>query len=262
MLISVLIISATMVSIASNFFRTSPIIKLMSDAAFKASKRLIRDFGEVERLEVSRKSVRDFVSSADLKSEQTIIHELLGARPNFSILSEESGKIEGKEANDCFVIDPLDGTINFLRGIQSWCISIAYVSNGVTQAGIVYDPLKNEMFLAEKGKGAFLNGRRIRASRLKELEDSLVVSSRLEQDKLGKISDACVGIRKIGSIALSLCYTAAGHFDAFVSNKNLKKWDIAAGTLIAQEAGCALRTANNYIVSNVDLIEKFDNLLK
>lgn len=251
-----------MVNIASNFFRTSPIIKLMSDAAFKASKRLVRDFGEVERLEVSRKSVKDFVSTADLKSEQTIIHELLGARPDFSILSEESGRIEGKQSQEYFVIDPLDGTVNFLRGIQSWCISIAYVSKGITEAGVVFDPLKNEMFLAEKGKGAFLNGRRLRASRLKDLDDSLVVSSRLEQEKLGKLSEACVGIRKMGSIALSLCYTAAGHFDAFIANKNMKKWDIAAGTLIAQEAGCALRTENNYIVSNVDLIEKFDDLLK
>lgn len=250
-----------MVDIASNFFRMSPIIKLMADAAFKSSKRLIRDFGEVERLQVSRKSVKDFVSTADLKSEATILEELRAGRSNFSFLTEESGKIDGLNRDECFIIDPLDGTINFLRGLQSWCISIAYAVDGVVQAGVVLDPLKNELFLAEKGKGAFVNGRRIRASRVNDIGDALVVSSRLDQGKHGKISDTCIGIRKIGSIALSLCYTAAGHFDAFVSNKNLKKWDIAAGTLIAQEAGCALRTDHEYIVSNVDLIDEFEKLL-
>lgn len=251
-----------MINTTSNFFRSSPLMQLMTNAAFKASKRLIRDFGEVEKLEVSRKSVKDFVSTADLTSERTIVEELKTARPNFSFLTEEKGYVEGKNKNACFIIDPLDGTINFLRGLSSWCISIALEEKGVITAGVVLDPLKNEIFTSERGYGAFRNGQRIRASKIRNLSDSLIVSSRLEPNKLAAISEQCIGLRKIGSIALSLCYTAAGIFDAFISNEKLMPWDTAAGLLIAEEAGCVIKKEKDLTVSNIEIATPIEKLIK
>lgn len=251
-----------MINTTSNFFRSSPLVKGVTDAIFKASKRLIRDFGEIERLEVSRKSVKDFVSTADLTSEKTIIDSLKTLRPDYSFLSEEQGYIPGKNKDKCFVIDPLDGTINFLRGSSAWCISVALKEKDVTTLGVVYDPIKNEIFIAEKGRGAFCNGKRMRASKVKNLEDALIVSSRLDPVKLSKISDTCIGLRKIGSIALSLCYTAAGIYDVFISNENLKEWDTLAGMLIAEEAGCMISKNIKTMVSNIEISQNFEKLMK
>ncbi|MDP9195929.1 MAG: inositol monophosphatase [Pseudomonadota bacterium] len=223
----------------------SPLIHVMGKAVEKAGKSLLRDFGDVEHLQASRKAPLDFVSVADHKSEKILREELSRARPHFGFLMEESGEVKGQDPTLRWIIDPLDGTINFLHGLPQWCISVAAERNGEIIAGMVYDPLRDEMFWAEKGGGAWLNARRLRVSTRKDLADCIVMPDvpHADPEKLsrsmaelaafaGKVS----GIRYLRAAALVLCYVAAGRCDAYWQ-RGLEPWDVAAGSLIVTEAG-------------------------
>ncbi len=227
----------------------SAVINVIYKAASKAARGMLRDFGEIENLQVSRKSAADFVSQADLSAERTLIEELGNGRPGWNIISEETGKIEGNSANEpTWVIDPLDGTTNFLHGVPHFAISIAVLErNKLTAAGIL-DPLRDEFFFAEMGKGAFLNDRRIRVSGRKKVETALFATGIPSMEKntsdqeaifinqLNYIMPRCTGIRRFGSAALDLAWVAAGRYDGFWEY-GLQLWDIAAGTLLVREAG-------------------------
>jgi myo-inositol-1(or 4)-monophosphatase len=211
----------------------------------RAAKTLIRDFGEIENLQVSVKGPGDFVTASDKKVEKIIIEELLKARPNYSILSEEIGKISNDESFK-WIIDPIDGTSNFLHGIPHFAISIGLEHNKEIICGIIYDPIKDEMFAAEKGNGSYLNNQRIRVSARSKLKDCLIVTGGLkrnqkerdlalkEYDKFSSSVD--IPVRKMGSASLDMAYVAAGRFDG-MWQRNLNYWDIAAGIILIKEAG-------------------------
>ena len=228
-------------------------LNVMIKACEKVSKLLIRDFGEIEKLQVSKKGPKDFVTNSDIKTEKVIIEELKKARPNYSIISEENGIENNKDLKNTWIIDPIDGTINFLHGIPHFAISIALRSNNEIVSGLIYDPIKNEMFFAEKDKGSFLNNQRIRVSKRGNLEDCLVATS-------GKINkDYNFNYRKSGCAALDLAYVACGRFDGYFQN-NLNLWDIAAGIVIVKEAGGVIndidifnQKINKIIVSSNDI---------
>ena len=205
-------------------------LNIMIKAAEKASRALIRDFGEIEKLQVSIKGPTDFVSNADLKAEKIIIEELKKARPYYSILSEEDGSETNKDKNNTWIIDPIDGTTNFLHGIPHFAISIALKSNNEIVAGLIYDPIKDEMFYAEKENGAFFNNQRIRVSKKRDLNKCLFATGGLLKDHLD------LPLRKSGSAALDMAYVAAGRYDGYFQN-DLNLWDIAAGIIILREAG-------------------------
>ncbi len=232
-------------------------LNVMIKACEKVSKILIRDFGEIEKLQVSKKGPKDFVTNSDIKTEKVIIEELKKARPNYSIISEENGIENNKDLKNTWIIDPIDGTINFLHGIPHFAISIALRSNNEIVSGLIYDPIKNEMFFAEKDKGSFLNNQRIRVSKRGNLEDCLVATS-------GKINkDYDFNYRKSGCAALDLAYVACGRFDGYFQN-NLNLWDIAAGIVIVKEAGGVIndidifnQKINKIIVSSNDISLKF-----
>ena len=235
----------------------------MIKASEKASKILIRDFGEVEKLQVSKKGPNDFVTNADLKAEKIIIEELKKAKPNYSIISEENGIIDNKDKNNTWIIDPIDGTINFLHGIPHFAISIALKSGNEIISGLIFDPIKNEMFYAEKNNGAFLNNQRIRVSKKNKLNDCLFVTN----NKLK--NDLELTYRKSGCAALDMAYVASGRYDGFFQH-NLCLWDIAAGIILVKEAGGVLNEIDlsinknvKIIASSVDintkLLEKLDN---
>ena len=209
-------------------------LNIMIKASEKASKALIRDFGEVEKLQVSIKGPLDFVSNADTKAEKIIIEELSKARKNYSILSEEDGSKIGKDKNNIWIIDPIDGTTNYLHGIPHFAISIALKSNNEIISGVIYDPIKDEMFYAEKNNGAYYNNQRIRVSKKKKLEDCLFATGGNINEK--NKTNANIIIRRSGSAALDMAYVAAGRFDGYFQ-KNLNIWDIAAGIIIVKEAG-------------------------
>ena len=225
----------------------TPIINIMTKAAYKAGNILIKDFREVENLQVSKKGIGDFVTSADLSSEKAIIKILQKGYPKIEIMSEEtSPKTNLNKHEKIWIIDPLDGTLNFLHGLPHFAISMAFMVNEEIISGIIYDPIKDELFWAEKGIGAFLNDKRIRVSARSQLKDSLVStgipwkgmeSSHKNYLKiLENIMKSSSGIRRYGAAALDLAYVAAGRYDAFWEF-NLKTWDIAAGALIVKEAG-------------------------
>lgn len=225
----------------------SPDLTVMIKAAEKAARDLIRDFGEVEQLQVSQKGPGDFVSAADRRAEETIYEVLKHARPNFGFLMEESKEIAGKgnDDNKRFIIDPLDGTTNFLHGIPHWAISIALEVDGEVTVGLVYDPVKDEMFTAEKGQGAFLRRKRLRVSGRRDLMMSTIACGAprraLEKqqkflDEYKAVLNVAPGIRRFGAAALDLAYVAAGRYEGFWE-RDLKAWDIAAGILIVREAG-------------------------
>ena len=209
-------------------------LNIMIKASEKASKALIRDFGEVEKLQVSIKGPLDFVSNADTKAEKIIIEELSKARKNYSILSEEDGSKIGKDKNNIWIIDPIDGTTNYLHGVPHFAISIALKSNNEIISGVIYDPIKDEMFYAEKNNGAYHNNQRIRVSNKKKLEDCLFATGGNISEK--NITKNDITIRRTGSAALDMAYVAAGRFDGYFQ-KNLNIWDIAAGIIIIKEAG-------------------------
>jgi myo-inositol-1(or 4)-monophosphatase len=223
----------------------SAIINVMAKAADKAARSLKRDFGEVSQLQVSKKGPGDFVSNADLKSERTLRDELAKARPGFGFLLEESGEIPGTDPDHRWIVDPLDGTTNFLHGLPHFAISIALEQKGEIIAGLVYDPAKEELFWAEKGQGAFCNDRRMRVSGRKLLPESLLATGipfigHGDHPRFLRQVEAAMretaGVRRLGAAALDLAYVAAGRYEGFWE-ENLSAWDIAAGILLVKESG-------------------------
>jgi len=217
----------------------------MAKAAEAASKSLARDFGEVEQLQVSIKGPSDFVSAADKKAEKTIFQSLSKSRPDWSFMMEESGKVEGKDPSKIFYVDPLDGTNNFLHGVPHWCTTIAAEENGVLVAAVTFDVVRNEMFWASRGGGAFIGNKKIRVSGRKNMEMALVSTSQAAKGRrdsvklaedMAKITSHVSGVRSFHSAALDLAYVAAGRFDA-AFDRALSPWDVAAGILLVQEAG-------------------------
>ena len=228
-------------------------LNIMIKASEKASKVLIRDFGEIEKLQVSKKSPSDFVTNSDLKVEKILIEELEKARPNFSFISEEKGIKKNKDSNNTWIIDPIDGTINFLHGIPHFAISIALKSNNEIVSGLVFDPIKDEMFYAEKNNGAFLNNQRIRVSNKNKFDNCLFAIG-------GKIAnEPNFTNRRSGSAALDLAYVAAGRFDGYFQ-KDLNLWDIAAGIVLVQEAGGIIKDFNLEDIKNVNVIASNPNI--
>ena len=224
----------------------SPKMNIIYRACMKAAKFIIRDFGEIEKLQVSSKGPGDFVSAADKRSEKIIIEELLKADPKCGVLSEEIGEVNKENKDNRWIIDPIDGTLNFLNGIPQFCISIAYEEKGEIICGMIFDPIKDEMFFAEKGNGAFLNNSRIRVTNKSKLKESILVTGGPkfnskkrnsifeEYIKISNIVDA--PIRKFGSAALDVANVACGRFDGYWQWE-LNYWDIAAGVIILKEAG-------------------------
>ena len=224
----------------------SPLINVMVSAVHKAARLLVRDFGEVEQLQVSRKGPADFVSTADQRSERILHEELQRARPGFGFLLEERGMVRGTDVRGRrWIIDPLDGTTNFLHGIPHWAISVALEDEGQLVAGVVYNPISDETFVAERGKGAFLNDRRLRVSGRRELRDCLLATGapflghgdpdRFTRE-LERLLPLVSGVRRFGSAALDLAWVAAGRYDGFWE-RGLKPWDVGAGIILVREAG-------------------------
>jgi len=211
-------------------------LNIMIKASEKASKTLIRDFGEVEKLQVSVKGPSDFVSSADIKAEKIIINELIKAKKNYSIISEEGGE-NNQDPENVWIIDPIDGTTNFLHGIPHFAISIALKSKNEIVSGLIYDPIKDEMFYAEKNNGAFFNNQRIKVSKKKDINNCLFATGGREKKQVDLVT------RKSGSAALDMAYVAAGRYDGYFQN-NLNLWDIAAGIIIVKEAGGIVNEIN------------------
>ena len=236
-------------------------LNIMIKASEKASKVLIRDFGELEKLQVSKKGPSDFVTNSDLKTEKIIIDELKKARPNYSILSEENGIENNKDKNNTWIIDPIDGTINFLHGIPHFAISIALKSNNEIISGLIYDPIKDEMFFAEKNNGAFFNNQRIRVSNKNNINDCLFAIGEKNTNELNLTN------RKSGCAALDMAYVASGRYDGYYQ-KNLNIWDIAAGIILIKEAGGIINSINldeienlSVIASSVNIRSKFEEKL-
>ena len=225
----------------------SPNLNIMIKACEKASKILIRDFGEIEKLQVSKKGPNDFVTNSDLKAEKIIIEELKKAKPNYSIISEEGGIENNKDIKNTWIIDPIDGTINFLHGVPHFAISIALKSNDEIVSGLIFDPIKNEMFYAEKDNGAFFNNHRIRVSKKNEINNCLFVTG----EKI--VNETDIVYRKSGCAALDMAYVASGRYDGFFQ-KNLNLWDIAAGILIVKEAGGITNKIDLSINTNIKII--------
>ena len=228
-------------------------LNIMIKASEKASKGLIRDFGELEQLQVSIKGPSDFVTNADIKAEKIIIDELTKSRKNYSILSEESGSKENKDIDNVWIIDPIDGTINFLHGVPHFAISIALKSNNEIVSGLIYDPIKDEMFYAEKNNGAYFNNKRIRVSKRKKMEDCLFASGEIDNENIKQQTNAKLSIRKSGSAALDMAYVASGRYDGYFQ-KNLNLWDIAAGIIIVKEAGGQVNDLNLKQNNNINII--------
>ena len=224
----------------------SPIITIMLRAAEKAGRSLTRDFGEVENLQISRKGPADFVTAADKRAEEIIHEELLKARPDYSFLMEESGSIKGTNEDNLWIVDPLDGTHNFMHGLPHWCVSIALESKGKLEAGVIYDPIKEETFVAERSGGAWLNGRkRLRVSNRSDLEVATIGFGSAQMDgvkqktfitELNNVSLQSPMVRRYGAAALDLAYVAAGRLDGYWE-RGIKSWDVAAGILMVKEAG-------------------------
>ncbi len=225
--------------------RGSANLNLMMKAARAAGRSLIHDFNEVENLQVSSKSAGDFVSKADMKAEKIIREVLMEARPNYGFLGEESTEVKGEDPTRRWIVDPLDGTTNFLHGLPHWAVSIALEHKGEIVSAVIYDPAKDELFWAEKGEGAWMNDRRMRVSGRREMIEmifatGLPFAGRADLPDtlkdLAVVLPTCAGVRRWGAAALDLAYVAAGRYDGFWERR-LHAWDIAAGLLIAREAG-------------------------
>ncbi len=259
--------------------QTSPLMNVMIKAAEKAGRSLTRDFGEVENLQVSRKGPADFVTSADTRAEEIIFEELKKSRPSYSFLMEESGAIKGEDADNVWIVDPLDGTHNFMHGIPHWCVSIALESKGRIEAGVIYDPIKEEIFRAERSNGAFIGRKRLRVSGRSNMESAVVSfgSAYLDAEKqqqyiaeLSAVSSVAPMVRRLGAAALDLCYVAAGRCDGYWE-RGLKPWDVAAGLLIAKESGAFVTSidnqdnpiySGNLIAGNQDIYTQTRKILK
>jgi len=222
----------------------SPVINVMVAAARKAARGLVRDFGEVEQLQVSIKGPADFVSAADIKADRTLKAELSRARPGYGLLFEESGAAEGTDKRHRWIVDPLDGTMNFLHGIPHFAISIGLERDGEIVAGVVYEPTRDELYWAEKGVGAFLNDRRLRVSARRQISEAVIATGLRPSDRdkpsrmslMAAVTANVAGVRRFGAAALDLAYVAAGRLDGFWEF-GLSPWDIAAGQLLVREAG-------------------------
>ena len=228
-----------MISISSN-------LNLMIKATEKASKSVIRDFGEIEKLQVSKKGPRDFVTKTDKHVEKILIDELSKSKKNYSFITEETGKINNKDKENIWIIDPIDGTTNFLHGIPHFAICIALKSSGEIISGVIFDPIKDEMFFAEKNKGAYLNNHRLRVSKKNSIDDCLF-SSNHEGVKFSNFN-----MRYSGCAALDLAYVASGRLDGFFQ-KNINLWDVAAGALMVEEAGGVVTDLNKFKTNNIDI---------
>ena len=221
-------------------------LNVMIKACEKASKILIRDFGELEKLQVSKKGPRDFVTNSDVKAEKIIIEELKKARPNYSIISEENGVEKNKDISNSWIIDPIDGTINFLHGIPHFAISIALKSDNEIICGLIFDPIKDEMFYAEKNNGAFFNNQRIRASKKNNLDECLFAVGKLK-------NEPSFTYRRSGCAALDIAYVASGRLDGYAQS-NLNLWDIAAGIVLIKEAGGVINDIDLNIIKNIKVL--------
>jgi myo-inositol-1(or 4)-monophosphatase len=257
----------------------SPQINLITKACMKASRSLIRDFGEIENLQVSSKGPGDFVTSADKRTERILIDELQKAHPEYGIVTEESGLINKSNTKNRWIIDPIDGTMNFMNGVPQFAISIGYEEENEIKCGVIFNPIMNEMFCAEKGNGAYLNNKRIRVSNKKKISDSLIVTGGPKgaskiKDKIFSeyinVSNKVSNVRKFGSAALDLAYVACGRFDGYWQ-RELNYWDIAAGIVILKEAGGfidffekdnSLPLKRNILASNSYIHEELKGLLK
>ena len=256
----------------------SPQINLITKACMKASRSLIRDFGEIENLQVSSKGPGDFVTSADKRTEKIIIDELLKAHPDYGIITEETGIINEKNVNNRWVVDPIDGTVNFLNGVPHFAISIGYEEKEELKCGVIFDPIKNELFSAEKGNGAYLNNSRIRVSNKKNIKDALLVtggpklSSKIKDEIFSdyiKVTKNIPNVRRYGSAALDMAYVACGRFDGYWQ-RELNYWDIAAGIIILKEAGGFINIFDpdnkvplkrNILASNSNIHEELRDLI-
>ena len=223
----------------------SPALNVMVAAARKAGRPLIRDFGELENLQISMKGPADFVTTADKRTEGILIEELTKARPGYGFLGEEGGVVEGKDKTHRFIIDPIDGTLNFMHGIPQFAISIGLEREGQLVSGVIYNPVTDDLFMAEKGHGAFLNNKRLRVAARKELGPSVIATGLPFMGKEGHarasaemaaVMNVTAGIRRMGAASLDLAYVAAGRFDGFWEH-GLQPWDMAAGILLVKEAG-------------------------
>ena len=228
-------------------------LNVMIKASEKASKSLIRDFGEVENLQVSVKGPLDFVTNTDIKVEKILIEELTKSKKNFSILSEETGFIKNKDNKNIWIIDPIDGTSNFLHGIPHFAISIALQSENEIVSGLIFDPIKNEMFYAEKNNGSYLNNKRIRVSKKKEINKCLFATNGK------KFKNTNLHNRKSGSAALDMAYVAAGRYDGYFQ-ENLNLWDIAAGLILIKEAGGVINEVDLGKNENLEIIASSPNI--
>jgi myo-inositol-1(or 4)-monophosphatase len=257
----------------------SALLNVMIAAARKAARALKRDFGEVENLQVSLKGPANFVSAADRRAEETLYAELSKARPGYGFLGEEGGQREGSDKTHTWIVDPLDGTTNFLHGIPQFAISIALQRDDTIVAGVVYNPITDEMFTAERGKGAFLNDRRLRVAARKRLVDSVIACGlphhgrgdlALGLRELGAVQDKVAGLRRFGAAALDLAFVAAGRLDGYWE-RNLSPWDMAAGLLLVREAGGfvtdidggdAMFTKRNIVAGNDAVHRELQSILK
>ena len=228
-----------MISISAN-------LNIMIKAAEKASKYIIKDFGEVEKLQVSKKGPHDFVTKTDKTVEKILIEELSKSKKNYSFITEETGSIKNTDINNVWIIDPIDGTNNFLHGIPHFAISIALKSKDEILSGLIFDPIKDEMFYAEKDKGAYLNNQRLRVSQKNHIDECLF-SSNSEGVKFSNLN-----MRNSGSAALDLAYVASGRLDGYFQNK-INLWDIAAGTIMVKEAGGVVNNINMFKINNINI---------
>ncbi len=223
----------------------SALLNVMIAAARKAGRALRRDFGEVEKLQVSLKGPANFVSAADRRAEETLFQELSKARPGYGFLGEENGRREGADKTHTWIVDPLDGTTNFLHGIPQFAISIALEREGAVVAGLIYNPATEEMFIAERGKGAFLNEQRIRVASRKRLTEAVIACGLphygrpgipLARKETAAVQEEVAGLRRFGAAALDLAWVAAGRLDGYWE-RHIQAWDMAAGLILVREAG-------------------------
>ena len=257
----------------------SALINVMITAARKAARSLTRDFGEVEALQVSRKGAADFVSAADLRAEEILREELSRGRPKYGFLLEEGGEIAGADNSNRWIVDPLDGTTNFLHGLPQFAISICLERDRQPYAGVVYNPASDELFWAEKGEGAFLNDRRIRVTARRDLSECLIATGLPFKGMAGRAQSLAetervlaetAGIRRYGSAALDLAFVAAGRFDGYWE-RQLNPWDVGAGIVIVREAGGVVREIDggdkplhggSILAANGEIVEALSRLVR
>ena len=226
----------------------SPNLNLMIKACEKASKIIIRDFGEIENLQVSKKGPKDFVTKTDKRVEKILINELTKTKRNYSFITEETGKILNKDKETFWIIDPIDGTTNFLHGVPHFAISVALQKDNEILIGLIFDPIKNEIFYAEKNNGAYFNNSRVRVSNKVNLDDCLFATN---NDGI-KFLHPKLNLRNTGCAALDLAYVGAGRFDGYFHN-DINLWDIAAGKIIIEEAGGKVNNVNNFKINKIDI---------